>query len=87
MANNNRNRNINSLLFGGGVGLSSDKLNCTAPIRISEVGFSSTAFKLKDKVPYQQLNNSFSKRALSNKGTSEARMALQTQDSKKRKFK
>lgn len=86
MANNNRNRNISSLLFAGGTGFSGEKLNSTAPIKMNEVGFTTTAFKFNDKVPYQ-FNKNFSKRALSNKGTSEPRMTLHTQEGRKRKFK
>lgn len=86
MANNNRNRNISSLLFGGGAGFAGEKLNSTAPIKMNEVGFTTTAFKFNEKVPYQ-FNKNFSKRALSNKGTSETRVTLHTQDGKRRKLK
>ena len=86
MANANRNRNISSLLFGGGAGFSGEKLNSTAPIKMNEVGFTTTAFKFNEKIPYQ-FNKNFSKRALSNKGTSETRMTLHAQEGRKRKFK
>lgn len=46
MSNVNRNRNINSLLFSGGNGGYTDtNMNCTAPIKMSEVAFTTNTFK------------------------------------------
>ena len=85
MSNVNRNRNISSLLFSGGTGHSDNNMNCTAPIKMSEVAFTSNPFKFKEKPPYQMVNN-FSKRALSNKGN-DTRLTLHTQEGRQRKFK
>ncbi len=82
MSNVNRNRNINSLLIGGGTGLSDNNMNWTAQIKLKEVVIPNNALKFKNKPPYH-----FPKRAFSNKGSNETRTSLQTQEGKRRKFK
>lgn len=83
MSNVNRNRNISSLLFTGGTGYTDNNMNCTQPIKMSEVAFVTNTYKFGEGLQ----RTHFSKRALSNKGNSKTRATLRTQEGRRRKIK